>query len=84
MINYIKLTRKYLLIRKINETDQEGFIEMSTDRDTVMSNVVTINDWIQLFSFGYGNFWVLFTIILCIFYNGLHMYLYYIIGQLSK
>ena len=76
----IKISKK----SKTNEAEQEDIIGMSTGRNNVMSNVVTIKDWIKLFSFGYGNFWVIFTILLCILYSGLHMYLYYIIGQLSK
>lgn len=57
------------------------FERASIEQKKIMNTKVRCRDWCKLFSFGIGNIFFILAIILSFIYNGLHIYIYFLLGD---
>jgi len=68
------------IIRRATQSVMERYGETKTSKEQVDS-FVQLKDWRKMFSYGIGNLWFLFGVLICFLFNGIHVYVYIILAE---
>lgn len=68
------------IIRGLNQSVYERNLNVGINKSEV-SSMVKLKDWTKVISYGIGNCWFIFVIVLCCMFNGIHVYVYILLAN---